>query len=386
MRLILLSGDLTLPPYGGIATHVLGLGGALAAAGHTVRVVAPEYGYTDEVLEHDGLPVHRVRADGPRFLRYAKLVRRTRRALSATIRELEADVLHVHDFLLGPPISRPFGRRLPVVFTNHTSNFLDLAPYAHGRWFLRRLIGRPHGVISVSPELQRASELLRPARRELIPSGVDPGRFQVVDAAARGLRAELGLGPHHPLIAYVGRIHPVKGLDVLLDAFARLRPAHPGARLMLVGDGLPAHERGLRAGIRERGLEEHVALPGRVAHGTLPTYYSAADVVCLPSRMEATSLTGLEAMACGRPLVATRVGGLPLIVKDGVNGLLAPLGDPDALAAALSRLLGDAALRERMGEAGRSRVLAEFSWDAVAGRTLDFYRRVTDSWRASRER
>ena len=383
LRVILLSGDLSLPPCGGIATHVLGLGAALLAAGHTVRILAPEYGCHDESVEHDGLTVERVRADGARFVRYAKLVRRTRSKLREAARELDADLLHVHDFLLGPPISRPFGARLPVVFTNHTSNFLDLAAYPHGRWFLRRLIGRPHGVISVSPELKRGSELLHPALCELIPSGVDPQRFRPGDAGGR-LRPELNLGPHDPLIAYVGRIHPVKGLDQLLEAFDRVRQTHTAARLMLVGDGPPVHERGLRDGVAQRGLGEHVALRGRVDHGALPAFYAAADVVCLPSRMEATSLSGLEAMACGRPLVATDVGGLPLIVKDGVNGLLVPLGDPSALAAALSRLLGDSALRQRMGTAGRKRVLAEFSWNTIAVRTVAFYRRVIESWHTSR--
>jgi glycosyltransferase involved in cell wall biosynthesis len=382
LRVILLSGDLSLPPCGGIATHVLGLGAALLAAGHTVRILAPEYGSHDERVEYEGLSVERVRTDGMRAVRYAKLVRRTRSRLREVARELDADLLHVHDFLLGPPISRPFSSRLPVVFTNHTSNFLDLAPSLHGRWFLRRLIGRPHGVISVSPELQRSSALLRPALRELIPSGVDPQQFRPGDAGG-SLRCELNLGPRDPLIAFVGRIHPVKGLDHLLEAFEQVRQAHTAARLMIVGDGLPVHERWLRDAVAQRGLDEHVVLRGRVDHGALPAYYAAADVVCLPSRMEATSLTGLEAMACERPVVATDVGGLPLIVKDGVTGLLVPLGDPSALAAALSRLLGDDALRQRMGTAGRERALQEFSWEAIARRTVAFYREVIGSWQGT---
>ena len=93
LRVILLSGDLSLPPCGGIATHVLGLGAALLAAGHTVRIFAPEYGSHDESVEPEGLPVERVRADGLRIVRYAKLVRRTRSKLREAARELDAPLI-----------------------------------------------------------------------------------------------------------------------------------------------------------------------------------------------------------------------------------------------------------------------------------------------------
>jgi glycosyltransferase involved in cell wall biosynthesis len=364
---ILLSGDFPLPPYGGIAAHVVGLGRALQQDGHTVRIVAPEYGARDGTAEHDGLTVERVRATGPRFLRYRKLQRRTRARLHELAAELEADVLHVHDFLVGPPAAKPLAARLPVVFTNHTSNFLDLAAWAPGRFFLRRLIGRPVGVVSVSPDLHEASALLLPARRELIPSGVDPERFHAVDGST--MRAGWGIPAGGRVVLYVGRIHPIKGLDRLLEALVGL-----DARLVVVGDGLPRHEAELRQSVEARGLRDRVLLAGRVGHAELPACYAAADVVCLPSRMEATSLSGLEAMACGRPLVVSAVGGLPLIVEHERNGLLVPVDAAAALGAALARVLDDRELARRLGTEGRRRAREEFSWSAIATRTAAFYR------------
>ena len=158
-----------------------------------------------------------------------------------------------------------------------------------------------------------------------------------------------------------------KGVDVLLRAFALLPK---GSRLRLAGTGPQQDE--YRRLASELGLDG-VEFLGAVERKRLPSLLGEAHVFVLPSRYENLPLGILEAMACARPVVATRVGGVGEMVEDGVEGLLVPAGDPDALARALGRLSGDAPLRRRMGEAGRARVLARFTWDAVAAETEGFY-------------
>ena len=166
--------------------------------------------------------------------------------------------------------------------------------------------------------------------------------------------------PAGPLAVYAGRLSRVKGVDVLLDAWAAVREGH----LCIVGDGedrdaLQAQAAGLRR-VRFHGAVADVAPLVR-----------AADVCVLPSRAEGLPVALLEGMSAGLAVVATAVGGTPDAIDDGVNGLLVPAGDPDALADALRRALGpDGA---RLGERARARVLRSYSIDAVADRVLELY-------------
>jgi glycosyltransferase involved in cell wall biosynthesis len=121
------------------------------------------------------------------------------------------------------------------------------------------------------------------------------------------------------------------------------------------------------------GMRDRVKFLGAVPNSSMPEIYRACDVAVLPSLAEATSIAGLEAMACGLPLVGTNVGGIPAIVADGVSGLLVPPADPDALAGALDRLVDNAGLRRAMGEAGRCSAQGNFSWPIIARRTAAAY-------------
>jgi glycosyltransferase involved in cell wall biosynthesis len=212
----------------------------------------------------------------------------------------------------------------------------------------RRLWGpalrRMDAVVAVS----RAARAGLPAgvsARVLPPSLIDPDRPLPTRAEAR--RA-LGLDPACPVVLAVGRLAPVKGLDVL----ARAAEALPEAEVAVIGEG---PERARLAGTRLRLLG-----PRADAARLLP----AADVVALPSRSEGFPQVPLHAMAAERPVVATRVGGTPEVVEDGGTGLLVPPEDPRALAEALRHLLATPALARRLGAAGRERLLAK-GWTAT---------------------
>jgi D-inositol-3-phosphate glycosyltransferase len=212
-----------------------------------------------------------------------------------------------------------------------------------------------------------------------VPLGVDLSLFQPLPRAAA--RAELGLGPE-PLILFVGRLEALKGIDTLLAALARLLadwPAgRPRPRLLIVGGQVrpgerPSGELARLLALREElRLGDQVCFAGAQPQERLPLFYAAAEVVAMPSLYESFGLVAIEAMACGTPVVASRVGGLAYTVQHERSGLLVPERDPAALAAALGRVLGDPALRERLG-AQAAEVARRFSWPAVADLVEQIY-------------
>jgi glycosyltransferase involved in cell wall biosynthesis len=225
-------------------------------------------------------------------------------------------------------------------------------------------------LVAVSHDTKRAYERQGyPQRIEVVHNGVD-----APPAHANGsLRAELGIPEGAPLVGEVARLCDVKGQRELIAALAQV----PDARLVLVGEDLEqggAFRAGLerdaeRAGVRDRVVFAGYRPDARALLGEL-------DVFALPSWTEGLPLGVLEAMASARPVVATPVGGTPELVTDGETGLLVPPRDPDALAAALRRLLADADLRRRLGEAGERRAREEFSLDAMCSRVLAIYDEV----------
>ena len=205
-----------------------------------------------------------------------------------------------------------------------------------------------------------------PERIAVVPCGVDTEMF--TPGPAEDARAALGLSAD-PLILYVGRLAPIKGLETLLDAIGRLASRGRHVRLVVVGGDADeprgGHEAGLRSRIQALGIGDLVGFAGPQPQETLRTHYVAADVTVLPSHYESFGMVALEAMACGSPVVASRVGGLTTTVRDGVTGFLVAEGDVDALADRLETLLADPDLRWRLGREG-VRWAAQHRWPCVA--------------------
>jgi glycosyltransferase involved in cell wall biosynthesis len=201
-------------------------------------------------------------------------------------------------------------------------------------------------------------------RLVVVPNGVDP-------PTASAQRPE-GVPEHAPLLIEVARLAPVKGQRELIEALARLQRSDAVA--MLVGQDFEAggaYRRELESRAAALGVAERVVFAGY--RDDVPALLAASDVFVLPSRIEGLPLTVLEAMAAGKPVVATRVGGTPEAVVDGETGLLVPPGDIDALAHALDALLGDPVGARVLGEAGRRRAERTFSAAVMSGRVLSLY-------------
>ena len=219
----------------------------------------------------------------------------------------------------------------------------------------RRMAAHTDALVAVSEEIRDGLLELgigRPAQYQVIPLGFDLSPFSAVDGPTGLLRKTLALDADVPLVGVIGRLVPIKDLGTAIAAVARLEGVH----LVFVGDGECRPE--LEAQAKAVGVGDRVHFTG---WWDVPAALSDVDVVLLTSRNEGTPVSLIEAAAARRPVVATCVGGVPLVVEDGTTGFLAPAGDPEALAAHIERLLASPQLRRSMGEAGQQRVMDRFS-------------------------
>jgi D-inositol-3-phosphate glycosyltransferase len=230
-----------------------------------------------------------------------------------------------------------------------------------------------------------------PAKVHVIPCGVDPTLFRPMRQA--DARERLGRDQCERIVLFVGRIEQIKGIDVLLRALGRLFLRHPDLRsdvcLLVVGgaldpqDDAPETEKiqELRRLVHEHRLEANVNFVGSLDQETLALYYAAADVCAVPSLTESFGLVALEAMACGTPVVGTRVGGLQTLIEDGESGLLVPPGDDEALADAIAQVLTDHRLRTHLAHGARDRA-EHYTWQSVGEKIDALYDTVLASSRA----
>jgi glycosyltransferase involved in cell wall biosynthesis len=286
-----------------------------------------------------------------------------------------AHVLHAHlgEDMAVVPLALTVARlhRMPLVLTVHTSVRYTLAVRdvrsavlkAVGGWFEEQGERRADQVIALTPRLASilSTHGVPPERIRVIPSGVRPALFGAPDDA------DPLAGLPTPRVVFLGRLHAQKNVDVLLRATALLRrPVH----VVVAGDGPERHR--LEDLHRQLRLGDRITFLGFVPHDRVPALLRSADVLVMPSRYEELGTALLEAMHCGLPIVAARTGGIPGVVGHDVSGLLVSPGDVAGFAAAIDRLVGDAGLRARLGEAGRLRSGA-YRWDRLVSQVLDVY-------------
>ena len=243
----------------------------------------------------------------------------------------------------------------------------------------QRIVGQVDGLVAASVVERRAliAEYgAESSRTTVIPCGVDTELFRPGDRDVA--RARVGAGDA-PLVLYVGRIAPIKGLETLLDALAQLRARGSAVRLLVVGgeadEPTDGHEAEIRRRVDTLGLREVVRFAGAQPQEALRDYYVAADVTVLPSYYESFGMVVLEAMACGSPVIGSRVGGLTTTIRDGVTGFLVPDGDAGALAERIDALVGDTDLRFRLGREG-VQWAARHRWPCVAEAVCREYARL----------
>jgi len=301
--------------------------------------------------------------------------------LVTLLRRHRIDVLHAHKFgsnFWGTTVGRLAG--VPVIVAHEHTWSYQGNPVR--RVIDREVIARGADVmVAVSREDRRRMievERIDPRRIRFVPNGIPQAASP--DGPAR--RAELGIPPGAPVIGSVASLRPQKALHVLIESAAVLERDFPDLRVLIVGEG-PERAR-LESLIRARGLTRTVFMLGQ--RSDVASLLSALDVAVLTSDWEGSPLSVLEYMAAGCPVVATRVGGVPDLVRHGVDGLLAEAGDIKGLAGAIGHLLSRPERRATMGANGRRRQRLEFSIDQMLRRIETLYEELVRGTMRARSR
>jgi len=349
---------------GGIETHLQTLGNELRRS-LTVNVIVANEARRGRQEFVDGIKVTRLA--NLATVRSMPLCPQ----LATALRSVRSDIVHLH---LPNPVALVAyiisGRRGPLVLTWHSDIVRQklwsrmLMPLH--RWFVRNAAC----CIATSPNYIESSPVLSICRAHCraIPYGIQLERFTVPHHGAAELRRRFG--PR--IILAVGRLIYYKGFEYLMRAMAQIN-----GKLIIVGDG-PLRVR-LEREASDAGIRERVFFAGAIDNSQLAPYYQAADVFVLSSvaRAEAFGIVQLEAMACGKPVINTRLAsGVPFVSIDGLTGITVSPGEPAALAQAITLLLDDAGLRAQYGAAAIRRVRAEFTAERMAARTLALYREI----------
>ena len=359
--------DLARP--GGVGTHVRAQARALRGRGHQVEIFGPA---------SSALP------EGERALSSAVAIAvggtesglgldpLSARSVARLFRRERFDVVHVHEPLT--PLLPWFALRAspaPVVGTFHVHREAGHRFYPLARPLLQRLIAHVARRIAVSEAARDTVARHFPGTYDIVPNGVD------VDALRRPQPRPRAMHDLRRHVVFVGRLEPRKGVEHLIAAMPRVRQRHADARLIVVGGG--AARPALEAAARSASVDAEFV--GAVADADLPAYFQWADIVCSPAiGGESFGMVLLEALACERPIVATRIDGYRAVVGDAGCGRLVAPGDPGALAAALSELLDDDDERRRCGARGLA-VAREYDWPVIARRLESIYEEARDSTR-----
>ncbi len=251
----------------------------------------------------------------------------------------------------------------------------------------RKVMQQADRIIAATPaELAQLQFLYKLDKRKvsIIPPGVDTAHFYPI--AAEEAKEFIGIPPHDRMILFVGRIEPLKGLETLIRAIAALRPTGlltdcPHYLAVIGGEPdasqeeMSAEMTRLQDLVKTLGLNDLVLFLGKRSQDTLPYYYSAADVLVMPSHYESFGMVALEAMACGTPVIATQVGGLAFLVKDGETGFVVPDDDPIAMGERLAQLICQDDLRCRLGDQAHA-YAQQYAWETITRQIIALYREL----------
>ncbi len=361
------------PFPGGVTEHIASLDRVFRRWGHEVWVLATSSKDEDE-LDHNVLRVaggvFPFQASGS--VARISLSPRAYNRVKAILREKAFDIVHLHEPLMPAlPLAVLRHSRAVNVGTFHAYRETGHPGYIYGRHLLQPFFDRLNGRIAVSDAARDAVARYFPGPYRIIPNGIDYDRF------SRDLPPVERYHDGRPTILFVGRLDKRKGFEYLLEAFGRVRISIPNARLLVVGAYNKEDKEPYVLQARQDGIRG-VHFVGYVPEAEKPRYFRSCDVFCAPSTgNESFGIVLLEAMASGRPVVASNIPGYRSVLTDGREGLLVERGDVSGLASALIRLLRDPDLRARMSAQGRETARC-FAWERIAARVLDYYNELIE--------
>ena len=366
-------------PYpGGVVKHIFYLDKEFRRLGHDIRIIAA---CSDDVGD---VPPQVIKVSGSiAHIPFAGSVARVTlsprvyRRVKKILKREQFDVIHLHEPMtpaLPLAVLRhvPLSPRSVVVGTFHAYRESSHPGYDYVKPVFKRFFSRLDGRIVVSEAVRDLLDSYFPDDYRIIPNGIDLERFS--DPALRPIER---FDDGKLNILFVGRLEKRKGFKYLLQAFAQVKKAIPEARLMVVGAYDKEDKEPFVLYARQHRLRD-VRFIGQVSEDDLPRYYRTCHVFCAPSTgFESFGIILLEAMAAGKPIVASNIDGYRGVLKNGDMGLLVRPEDERRLADALIRLLKDPALCGRMGRHGQAKA-ADYSWDKVAQQILSYYRELLE--------
>ncbi len=354
---------------GGAERIVCDLARSRADQLHTGVICLDDTGRLAPEAREAGVEIHCTHRRGGLDLRQVSRI-------AGHIRSFRPDVIHAHQYTpyfyaAMAATATGFGR---IIFTEHGRHYPDVVSPARQmvNQLLRLRRDRVTAVCRFAADALRTHERIAGRDILIIPNGTPCGTFDR-QPRRQWLADQLGVSADDPICIQVARLHPVKDHATSVRAFAQAREQFPTAHLVLVGEGGEAGR--IENLARQLGVADGLHMLG--ARDDVADLLTAADVFVLSSLSEAASLSILEAMSASLPVVATDVGGNAEIVRHGHTGLLSGRGDADAMAANLLTLLGDAAQRRRMGQAGRSRARTLYSQTRMHDAFVAVYRQLT---------
>lgn len=374
MKVVILTSTFS-PTIGGAEVVIAELSNALHNLGVDVTIIAPRlvrenHAYNAYSTLTVNVPVKRIR-----------LIRQVHATLKFG---RSANVVHAH--FLYPSgfvgLIHKYFLRKPCVVTMHGADIQVDKSTGYGKridWRLDLIIKfvlRNVDVL-IAPSKLLAEEAIKagadPSKVHIIPNGVDISRFNP-SISGKMIRKRLGIGPDEHVVLTISRFHPKKGHAFLVKAIPMVLKEFPDTKFVLCGEG-PEKQTIINM-VKSLGLFKNVLFAGFIDEKEKPMYYAAADVFALPSLVEGAPIVILEALASGKPLVASRTGNIPELVRDGVSGILVNPQDTVQIAKAIIRYLENPSLREIGGITGREEIVKNYSWETIAKKTLALYERL----------
>jgi D-inositol-3-phosphate glycosyltransferase len=394
-------GELGTENTGGMSVYIRELARELGRAGHRVDIYTCMGGgsRTHDLVLYENVRLIYLGIEGtgqiPKQRLHAYLPRLFHALESYRImKNMRYDLVHSHYWLSGLVGQRAKNHwRIPHVLTFHTTGMMKRVSCSQEHEPSRRLIAEKKlmdGCTRILASTSRERESLSrfygvPGEKiGLVPCGVNLQKFRMMDRDSA--RKQIGIQDNRPVILYVGRFTPVKGLDRLLAAAAHLGHIQNLSVMIVGGDG--RHTRyaaALRRFSRRTGMNGAVTLEGRVDHEDLPVYYNAADVLVVPSYYESYGLVALEALACGTPVVATDVGAMDTIIHEGKTGAVVKTPSPLLLSKTIETFISPG-FRSAPGRKEIRESVAGLGWVSVAARTMREYEGVIQAASCNRKK
>ena len=373
MKICMISTDF-LPNLGGIATHVYELSKTLVKQGNDVHVITFRNKFQGIKYEEiDGIEVHRIYFPHIKLIGFFGYTFFAWLTLKSVIKRRGIDIIHSHT--IPNALIAKFIGDIPKVETEHSSGFLEMVGKGKYKWRYNWLLNHANHIIGPSKELvDTFIELdISPDKTSFISNGVDIEKFNP-DVGGDKIRDRYNIRLDEKIVLCPRRLEPKNGVYHFIKAIPHIIKEIGNVKYLIVGDGSEMNK--LKEAVSKLKIANQVIFVGSVVNSEMPKYYAASDIVVLPSLKEATSIAGLEAMASGKPLVGTNVGGIPQIITEGETGILVPPKNPEALGRAIVYLLTNNEKRIEIGLNARKRVETEFSWEVIAKKTMRIYELV----------